>query len=174
MVKRSPSPGSAAFSLVEIVVVVAVLGILTGIGVMSFKRVTETSREVVASNVVETLNNATKEFGHAQYNLSSAGENDNADDEVHLLQTLQWRDPSITYGVAGPFMRQDWIPATSDLTSDYRAVWTGGFWKLAIPGQEGAGLKIDFDAADVGTLVTFDSDWQPVNASASNLGSPSG
>lgn len=151
-----------AFSLVEVIVMVAVVGILSGIAIGSVGKITKASKETVAQNLVETLNNATKEFGHAQYVLVSDGENTNSTDEVDILRTLQWKDPGIELGIAGPFMRGDWIPASSSSNDDYRAVWAGSFWKLARPGEAGAGLKVDFEAKDLGTTFNHPSDFTPV------------
>jgi len=172
--KKIPDHAVAAggFSLVEVIIVVAIIGVLSGIGLTVVGKVTDASRRTIAANLTETLNNATKEFDHAQYSIVSSGENGDALDELHILQTLQWRDPGITIGVAGPFMRTDWNPATSDNTEDYRIVWAGTFWKLVEPGNSGVGLKVNFEVSDVGVEFTPGADWEPVNATASNLGSP--
>lgn len=141
---------------------VAVIGILSSIAISSVGKITKASKETVAQNLVETLNNATKEFGHAQYKIISNGENGDSVDEVQILQTLQWIDPGIEIGIAGPFMRRDWIPATSESDDDYRAVWAGSFWKLARPGEAGKGLKVNFEAADLGTTFIHPDDFSPV------------
>lgn len=152
---------TGGFSLVEVIVTIAVMGILSALGMAAYGNITKASKETIAQNLVETLNNATKEFGHAQYSLLSDGENASADDEQHILQTLQWQDPSIELGVAGPFMRPNWIPTTSDSDEEYRAVWAGSFWKLARPGESGVGLQINFQATDVGVSFTHGSDFSP-------------
>lgn len=156
------SKNRQGFSLVEVIVMIAVIGVLSAVAVSSVGRVTEASKKTVAQNLVETLNNATKEFGHAQYKLISNGENSDSTDEVQILRTLQWKDPGIELGVAGPFMRGDWIPATSDSTEDYRCVWAGSYWKLARPGEAGSGLKVNFEASDLGTKYTHPDDFTPV------------
>ncbi|MDF1755859.1 MAG: prepilin-type N-terminal cleavage/methylation domain-containing protein [Verrucomicrobiales bacterium] len=158
--KNTRNRQNSGFSLVEVIITVAVLGIMSAIAISAYQNVTKSSRITVAQNLVETLNNATKEFGHAQYELLSSGNTDSTD-EVHILKTLQWKDPGIELGVAGPFMRQDWSPATSDDTDDYRAVWSGSYWRLIEPGETGAGLKVDFNANDVGIPVVHDDDFTP-------------
>ncbi len=162
----------SGFSLVEVVVSIAVMGVIASVAVVAIGRVTTASREAVAQNVVAKLNNATKEFGHAQWELYSGVEDNSADDERHLLQTLQWQDPSIEIGVAGPFMRTDWIPQSSDQPDDYRIIWTGSYWRLAVPGENGVGLKVDFESRDMATHYIHPDDFQPVNPTASNLGNP--
>lgn len=149
------------FSLLEAVVMVAVIGILASISVKSVGKITKASKETVAQNLVETLNNATKEFGHAQYKIVSNGEDNSSDDEVAILRTLQWKDPSIELGVAGPFMR-NYVPAPSSSSDDYRVVWAGSFWKMARPGESGHGLKVNFEATDLANTYTHPSDFSPV------------
>ncbi|MDF1812550.1 MAG: type II secretion system protein [Verrucomicrobiales bacterium] len=153
---------SNGFSLVEVIVMITVVGILSAIAVSQVGKITDASKKTVAQNLVETLNNATKEFGHAQYKLVSNGENEDATDEMQILRTLQWKDPDIELGVAGPFMRGDWSPSTSSNTDDYRIVWAGSFWKLAVPGAAGSGIKVNFEAADLGqTYYTYPDDFTP-------------
>jgi len=153
---------SSGFSLVEVTISIAIAGIMAAIGIAAFGNITKGAKISIAQNVIETLNDATKQFGHAQYKIVSAGENTDSTDEVQILRTLQWKDPSIEFGTAGPFMKTDWIPASSNSTDDYRAVWAGSYWKLVQPGVAGAGLKIDFEAKDVGTTVNLGADFEPV------------
>lgn len=157
------------FSLVEVIVTIAIIGILSSIATVSVSRVTERARSSFASNVIQALNNGTKEFGHAQWTLSSDSENNNSLDEIHILKTIQWEDPTIDIGVNGPFMRPDWAPDGSDSNEDYRAVWSGNYWRLVEPGEDGAGLKIVFDGSDTGDRDRIPADFEPVNESASNL-----
>ena len=149
------------FSLVEAIVIIAIVGILSALAVPMVTRVKTGSEETIGENLVATLNNATREFDHAQYRLYTDGEDNTSDDEVHILQTLQWTDPDIEFGVAGPFMRPDWAPGTSDDIEDYRIVWAGSFWKLVEPGTAGVGLKVDFDAKDTNSSDVLGADFTP-------------
>jgi len=149
------------FSMVEILVVVAIIGILSSLSVMTVKNVTEASKDTIAQNLVETLNNAVKEFGHAQYELVNLGENTDSNDEKLILETLQWKDPGIELGVAGPFMRPDWKPTASNDTDDYRLVWSGSYWKMVKPGIAGAGLRVDFQTSDIGAEFSPEAGWTP-------------
>ena len=69
-------------------------------------RVTEGSKESIAENLVATLNNATREFGHAQYTLFLRSHRRHMrSTKFTFLQTLQWIDTDVEIGVAGPFMK---------------------------------------------------------------------
>lgn len=155
-----------AFSMVEIITTIAVIGILAAIAIPSIGTVTEGSRRGVATNVVETLNKATKEFGHSQYDLRVTPNAATGGDELLILRTLQWRDPNPSgeLNVPGPFMRTDWNPTPSTSDKDYRAEWTGSSWRLIQPGAAGAGLKIVFDGSDLGTSYVHAVDFQPIGS----------
>jgi len=164
----SPSPRkkTSAFSLTEMMITVAVIGILSAIAIPNVGKITEGSRRGVAGNVIQTLNQATREFGHSQWDLRSSPVTTSGGDEMLLLRTLQWRDPNPSgeLNLPGPFMRTDWNPTTSNLDVDYRAEWTGSSWRLLEPGTTGAGLKIIFDGSDLGTIYVHDSTFTPVGS----------
>ncbi len=164
----TPNPANrrSALSLVEVLIVVAIVGILAAVAVPSVGTVTEGSRRGIAQNVVETLNKATREFGHSQYDLRTAPNAATGADEILILRTLQWRDPNPSgeLNVPGPFMKTDWNPATSTSDQDYRAEWTGSSWRLLQPGTPGAGLKIVFDGSDLGTPYVHAEGFAPVGS----------
>ncbi|MDF1862457.1 MAG: prepilin-type N-terminal cleavage/methylation domain-containing protein [Verrucomicrobiales bacterium] len=163
---KSRYPSARAFSMVEIMITIAVIGILAAIAVPSIGNVVEGSRRSVAENVIAGLNKATREFSHSQWDLRSTPVLTSGDDEMLMLRTLQWRDPDLSgeLNPKGPFMRTDWNPATSTSNQDYRAMWSGSTWQLIEPGTDGAGLKIDFDGSDLGTPYTHDGAFKPVGS----------
>ncbi|MCG8599840.1 MAG: prepilin-type N-terminal cleavage/methylation domain-containing protein [Verrucomicrobiales bacterium] len=156
----------SGFSLVEVMITVAVIGILAAIAIPNIGNVVEGSKRGVAQNVVETLNKATRQFGHSQWDLRSTPIPSSAGDEMLMLRTLQWRDPdnSGELNPKGPFMKNDWNPARSTSDDDYRAEWTGASWRLIEPGEAGAGLKIVFDGSDLGTIYTHSPGFEPVGS----------
>jgi len=163
----SPAPSKAsAFSLVEVLATVAAIGIISAIAIPSVGRIVEGSRRGVAENLVQTLNKATRQFGHSQWDLRSAPVPASGGDELLLLRTLQWRDtrPNSELNAPGPFMKTDWNPTTSTSADDYRAEWTGSSWRLLEPGTTGAGLKIVFDGSDLGTPYVHGNGFTPVGS----------
>lgn len=156
----------AAFSLVEVLTTIAVIGIVAAIAIPGLGRILEGSRRGVAKNIIETLNKATRNFSHSQWDLRSAPVPASGGDELLILRTLQWRDPNPTgeLNASGPFMKIDWNPVTSTSSDDYRAEWTGSSWRLLEPGTAGAGLKIIFDGSDLGTPYVHDGGFKPVGS----------
>ncbi len=148
------------------IVVIAIIGLLSAIAVPNVGKVLEGSRRGVAESVVQTLNKATREFGHSQWDLRQSAVPASGGDELLLLRTLQWRDTRVTSELnpPGPFMRTDWNPATSTSDQDYRAEWTGSSWALREPDEPGAGLKIIFDGTDLGTPYVHAPGFIPVGS----------
>lgn len=156
----------SAFSLVEVVITVAIIGILAAIALPSMSNILDGSRRGVAGNVIETLNKATRNFGHSNWDLRNAPVPASGGDELLILRTLQWKNPNPSgeLNVSGPFMKTDWNPATSTSSQDYRAEWTGSSWRLLEPGTAGAGLKIVFDGSDLGTIYVHPPGFAPVGS----------
>ena len=156
-------------SLVEITITVAVVGIMASIGLTTYGNITERSKDTVARNLVDTLNKATRNFSHANWDLRFNAVAASAGDEMLVLRSLQWREPD---GAAnqkeiyykGPYMRNDWNPATSSDTKDWRIQWTGSAWKLLLPETAGAGIKVNFEATDLGAPYVFPDNFTPVGS----------
>ncbi|MCB1234915.1 MAG: prepilin-type N-terminal cleavage/methylation domain-containing protein [Verrucomicrobiae bacterium] len=154
-------------SLVEMIITVAVVGILGGITIGTFGNVVDRGKDNIAQNLVETLNHATREFSHANWDLRFNAIEASGGDEMLVLRSLQWRAPdgaSDELIPKGPFMRPDWNPSTSDSTEDWRIQWTGSAWKLLKPETAGAGIKVIFDGSDLGTVYVFPDNFTPVGS----------
>lgn len=165
-IRQNQVSAGRGFSLVEVITTIAVIGILSAIAIPSIGNIVEGSRRGVAENVVQTLNKATRQFSHSQYELRTTPIATSGGDELLILRTLQWRDPDFSgeLNPKGPFMKIDWNPSTSTNIEHYRAEWTGSTWKLVEPGTAGAGLRIIFDGSDLGTLYVHDADFAPIES----------
>ncbi|MEM7698118.1 MAG: prepilin-type N-terminal cleavage/methylation domain-containing protein [Verrucomicrobiota bacterium] len=163
-----PQATTRGISLTEMLITVAVIGVISAIAVPTVGKVLEGSRKGVAENVISALNKGTRQFGHSQWDLHTSPNPSTGGDELLILRTLQWREPDSSSGgelnPKGPFMRNDWNPTTSTSSEDYRAEWTGQTWRLLEPGTSGAGLKIIFDGSDLGTLYTHAAGFKPIGS----------
>ena len=147
---------NAGLSLVEIMVVVGVMGVMATVGVSAFQNIQEKSKDQIALSIVEKLNKATHDYNHVYKPLDTPFLASSGGDEKAILMTLQYREPD-NPGVGEPYMRPDWKPTRTSDTNEYRYVWRGRNWDLLKPGEAGAGLKVQFDATDIGEMVTFPS-----------------
>jgi prepilin-type N-terminal cleavage/methylation domain-containing protein len=154
MTSRSPSFSRRGFSLVEMLIVVAILGIISAVTIPGFQSSYKASQAAMARNLVETLNTAVYKFNEGNYELILTADPTTANDEMAILRTLQYRSP-VNPVVGTPYLPPRWNPVTSSSTSDYRAQWTGTLFKLLLPGTTGFGLKLVFDASDLTTPYVF-------------------
>lgn len=161
--KRNFASASRAFSLVEMIIVVAILGIISALAVPAFTDILGNSKETLARNVVETLNGATKQFNHSQWDLLYTAKPNDTSDEIYLLRTLQWKesDAGGELNPKGPFMRNDWNPAPSSDAKEFRIEWSGSAWRLLPPGRKGYGLLVVFDGSDLGTVFNHPANFTP-------------
>lgn len=150
-------------SLVEMLTVVAIIGVLSFVASGHYHNVIEKSRETVAKNLVEVLNQGVSRYvqieGEALREVPAS--NESSDEEMDVLRALQWVDP-VQPTPGSPYMRRDYDPAVSSDSESFRAVWNGAFFELRLPGQEGAGLEIVFDGSDTGRTVTYAEDYVPL------------
>lgn len=142
------NPAAAGISLADMLVTLAIVGIMAAGAVVSYNNIFERSSATVAQEVVETLNGAVTKYlqleGTNIYDLTA--NDSSSEDEAKVLFALQVDD-----GTPGqPYMRRDYVPTASSSTEDYRAVWNGAYFELKVPGQAGSGFKIDFAATDLG------------------------
>ncbi len=158
---------SHGISLIEMVVTVTVIGILAASSIGVYERIVDTSKRTVAENHVETLNQAVKKYVQLRSTdiLSVPANTSSSFEEFDILRAMQWNHPDAAQSDPGaPYMRPDYDPPLSGSASDYRAVWNGTFFQLAEPGEVGAGLKIVFDASDLGRAVVFPNNFEPLSS----------
>lgn len=143
--QRGAASGRAGYSLVEMIVTVAVIGVMTGIMIQVFSNVKESASEVIATEVMETVNLGVKKFAQGNFKIETPADADEATDEATVLGLLQTRDNTVP---GTPFVDPRWNPVASSSNEDYRIQWAGEIFVLLTPGTEGSGIKVDFQARD--------------------------
>ncbi|MEN3940852.1 prepilin-type N-terminal cleavage/methylation domain-containing protein [Prosthecobacter sp. SYSU 5D2] len=159
---RRHSYDARGFSVTELVITIAILGVLAGVVIVSMTGTFGASQETLAKARVEMLNSALHRWAMAypeMYFPASAG---SINDELYVLRALQFRDPDENKAAIGsPFMPPEYNPRDSSSTEDYRIRWNGRIFELLRPGQQGTGLLMVFDASDITDPVTFAEDYKP-------------
>ena len=135
-VKRTASAtsGSRAFSLTELVVVIAVLGILAAIAVPVISGLIPTQKAEVAQRNLNVLNGAVNLHAQSIAIITNT-------DASQVMARLQTRNPMVP---GTPFFSPTArVVITSD-TASYRAVWDSStrLFRFAAPGQSGSGIDL--------------------------------
>lgn len=127
----------AGFSLPELLIVIAVIGILAAICIESYSNISSTARASVAADTSSLLNHAVLHYNQANAEILDSATSGTAD-ELAVLQKLQTRDSAIP---GSPYIPSNFSSATSSSSVDYRLQWNGHAFQMLAPGTSGAGIK---------------------------------
>ncbi len=135
------------FSMTELVVSLAVIGVISSIAVTNMGGSYGVSKEIIAREKLELLNSAVHRhnFANRPFTPYEPTLSTSASDEVQIVQTLT--NPDLG-SVGAPYIYSTYKPQPSSVTDDYRITWTGRVFKLLEPGQSGTGLEVPFDGSD--------------------------
>lgn len=150
--KFTPAPHrSGGFSLTEILVTIAVIGIMASISLLTFGSVNEGAKLAHARNVTAKLNDAVKGFGQSNWDIPTAKDDLDTADELKVLRSLQYKPAAAvgSFNTGAPFYPPNWNPATTTATTEFRVRWNGFNFELLEIGVAGKGLKIAFDGTDM-------------------------
>ena len=128
------------FSLAEIVVVIAVIGIMAGIGIVVMTGVISGTSSQTAERNLNYLNGAVLAFNQANWELVLAT-NSGANDEQAIFNSLRFRDTA-TPSSGSPYLPATTVFVVSSNTADYRARWNGRMFEITMPGASGVGINL--------------------------------
>ena len=160
---RFPAPSrKAGYSLPEIMVTIAVIGIMAAIALASFGNVTDGAKLAQAQSITAKLNAAVKSFDQTNWDMPTAADDTATTDELKVLRSLQYKPAASlgSFNSAAPFYSPNWNPTASNSTQDYRVMWNGFNFQLLTPGTVGQGLKLLFDGSDQSSPYVFASNYQ--------------
>lgn len=150
------------YSLPEVMVTIAIVGILAAIALATFGNVNESTRLVVAQKIAAQLNAGVKGYNQSNWDMPTAKDDSATTDEFLVLRSLQ-NAPTASSGSfqsLAPFYSPGWNPTSSSAVADYRIRWNGVSFELLAPGQSGQGLKVTFDGTDQGAAYTYPSNYK--------------
>lgn len=150
----------AGFSMSEIVVTIAILGILATIVILELGSNYETIRLKLAQEKMEMLNRGLSERAASVKEYTESAAPGATWDESLLLLTLQYRHPDDDKAeVNSPYIDPRYRPRTSTSSNDYRLQWNGRRFELLRPGTAGSGLLVEFDGSDYGEPRVYPPDF---------------
>lgn len=151
----------AGYSMSELIIVISIMGVLAGIAVGSFNQYLDGSKEAVAIERQEMLNQALHRFAQSNNELLYAKTEQTAGDELWVLQKLQYRNPDNDLArVGSPYMDPRYNPVPSSAVDQYRLRWTGSRYELLKPGKAGLGLLMNFAGSDFTQPRVFPPDFE--------------
>lgn len=153
----------SGFSLSELLTTIAVLGILSGIALQSYRGVQTSARESVAHDNLALLNRALLHFEQTNWDIVLNPISDATSDELAVLRTLQWRNPVAAQATPGsPYLSASFSNTMSSSTQDYRIQWNGHVFELLVPGTPGSGIRTGELTSSSSTPPTYSDDYQPL------------
>lgn len=131
---RWTDAGEGGFSLVELIVTIAVLGVLSVIAIPIMSGVLETSQTEVAQRNLNLLNGAVINYNQSVNQLTNSSGSDSA-----VVELLKTRDASVP---GTPFLPDHFANVTTSDTNAYRAVWNTRVFEMVSKGESGSGIDL--------------------------------
>ncbi|MEI6279942.1 MAG: type II secretion system protein [Verrucomicrobiae bacterium] len=129
-----------AFSLIEMIVVVAFLAIVAAIAVPVMSNVMQSSSYQTAQRNLNLLNGAVISFNEGNWELVLTT-NSGSSDELAIFDSLRYR-AATNPAPGSPYLPQNaTFVATSDPTT-YRAIWNGRMFDFSPVGSNGTGIDL--------------------------------
>lgn len=137
------------YSVTELVIVISIIGVLAGITVGSFNQFLGGTKDAVATERQEMLNQALHRFAQYNHELLFSPLDSASSDEIVILRTLQYRNENpARVAIGSPYFDPRYNPVSSSSPGVHRLRWTGRMYELLKPGTTGTGLLMNFEGTD--------------------------
>jgi len=131
--------GKHALSLVEVVISIAIIGILASIAILSLSYVVDASKQSVGRDTLEYMNRAVLHYSQAHAQIGIAADL-GTEDEFGVIALLQSRDTKLP---GSPYLSPEMQFQSSSSTEEIRFYWNGKFFRMYLKGTAGTGVSLD-------------------------------
>jgi prepilin-type N-terminal cleavage/methylation domain-containing protein len=146
---RLSSAGLKAFTITELIVTVAIVGLLAAISIPIYSNLRDDSERALANDHIEALNRALTTFSQNCWKIPTVPNDSSPDDELAVVRSLQYQFPSSSLKPGSPYFDQKYNPPASSNKSYLRIRWNGKSFELIDRGTVGTGLRFN-SGADYG------------------------
>lgn len=148
MEARTISINQHAFSLPELLTVVAIIGVLAAVAIPMMSGIPDASRRAVADDALERLNQAVHGYEMQVKDITNAAASGSDDEEAVLTLLTTQESTNSSFSKGNLFVTQNLTFPPSADTTIYRAQWTtNGVFELLTPGTNstnaGSGLDLN-------------------------------
>jgi len=164
MKSASSIAGRAAFSVVELVVTVAMIGLLAAISIPIYSNARDSAERALADDHVEALNRAVTAFSQNCWKLPTAADASSTTDELAVVRSLQYQFPAASLKPGSPYFNQQYDPQASSNAAYLRIRWNGKSFERLDFGQAGTGLRFNSGTDYKRTPYAFPSGYKPEGA----------
>ena len=149
----TPQQRLHGFSLVEIMTVIAIIGLLVGIAIPGYRGLNESTERVTTQDFTESLNRAVRLFEQSNWDFAVAADHSVSTDEFIVLRALQYQWPVLAMKPASPYFSPFYNPTATSDSTQHRIRWTGRNFEVLLPGTAGTGFLKTFAGADYTTAA---------------------
>ena len=129
-----------AFSLFEVLVCLAIIGVLTAVAIPVVGKLIPDTRAQMADAMVQNLNRAAATFKQSIGPISTAASVPGSTAEEKAVYWLVTRDPAVP---GSPYFQGNYPKVVTDDVKNFRVKWNGQFFQVIPAGTAGSGLRID-------------------------------
>ncbi len=156
---------AAAFSLVEMLVVISVISIITAIAIPAVTGINGTVKNTEAKDFAESLNKAVRSYSQACWEIGTAANDTATTDEFLVLRSIQYKWPVDQLKPGSPYFSPRYNPSASSDAGLHRLRWNGKAFEVLEPGTTGTGFLKPFSGADFSSDYVFPNGYAPVGPS---------